>query len=360
MTAFSSISFVQFRNYSLRSFLFEKRIVGICGENGSGKTNLLDGIYYLCFTKSYFSRPDAKSVKKGFDGFRIEGFLDQDVEITCVLRENGRKEFNYNGSIYKKFSAHIGKHPCVMIAPDDVRIITEGSEERRKFIDTIMAQTNPSYLQSLIFYNKLLQQRNSVLKNNSQTKIDETLVDVLDKQLAQEGMFLYNERAVFLKEFIPIVLKQYANIADKDDGLTLSYQSSLLSGEQLYEQLLKNRTKDILLQRTTVGIHKDDILLLMGEESFKNIASQGQKKSLLFALKIAEFIYLKEHLQQSPFLLLDDIFEKLDEKRMNNLLQFICHESNTQVFITDTHKERLQEAFLNLKTDFQIIELYNN
>jgi DNA replication and repair protein RecF len=360
MFACRQISLTQFRNYGFNQFSFTKNIIGISGKNGSGKTNLLDAVYYLCFTKSSFNRPDNQSVKDGCAGFRIEGIFDKDEEekkLVCILRENGRKEFLVGDETYQRFSEHIGKFPCIMIAPDDVSLITEGSEERRKFVDTLLSQLQHDYLEQLIAYNKILQQRNSFLKFAAErNSYDESLLEILNKQLLEAGNFIYERRAKFLKDFLPVVLQQYILIADSDDKLVMQYDSQL--NNQSFEELLaQNLQRDLYLQRTGVGIHKDDIAIELQQSNFKNIASQGQRKSLLFAFKLAAFVTLKENKGFAPILLLDDVFEKLDEKRMQNLLEYVCVQSEAQVFITDTHKERLQQAFMKIGKDYDLIEL---
>jgi DNA replication and repair protein RecF len=362
LTALSlhSLQVIQFRNYTSEKFVFNERIVGISGSNGSGKTNLLDAIYYLCFTKSYFSRPDATSVKHDHAGWRVNGELnlnDKSIQLSCVLRENNRKEFTVNAEAYKKFSDHIGRYPAVMIAPDDVELISGNSEERRKYIDTVLSQLSANYLSELIAYNKILLQRNSVLKSAAErNQFDASLLDTLDEQLAEKGNFIYETRKKFLEELKPVVIEIYQQIAAKENEIDLSYDSQLKVNDFL-SLLQSNRSRDLYLQRTGVGIHKDDIDFFMGKSVFKTTASQGQRKSLLFALKLAEYNLLKKQKGFSPFLLLDDVFEKLDEQRMFNLLKKVCIEENAQVFITDTHTSRLKEKFEQLECPYQIIEL---
>lgn len=357
MSFLADIALTQFRNYAFQKFIFEKKIVGIYGENGTGKTNLLDAVYYLCFTKSYFNRPDAKSVKQNFEGFRIEGNFTTGNSVACVLRETGRKEFSIDSEPYKKFSEHVGKYPCVMVAPDDVQLILGGSEERRKYADAILSQINAAYMEALIRYNKVLQQRNSLLKNNDDAQYHESLLDIFDKQLIEEGQKIYNWRKIFFEEIIPQVIHHYNTIAVKNDNVAMEYVSQLGSGIAFDELLHRHRKKDFILQRSTAGVHKDDIVFFMDEQAFKNIASQGQRKSLLFALRLTEYIFLKDKLHKTPFLLLDDVFEKLDAKRMDNLLQFICTQPDAQIFITDTHEQRLREAFENIGAEYQLIGL---
>jgi len=360
MFACRQLRLTHFRNYSFEQFNFNQNIIGIHGKNGSGKTNLLDAIYYLCFTKGSFNRPDIQSVKEGHIGFRIEGNfqkLDDAKKIICILRENNRKEFLINDSAYQRFSDHIGKFPCIMIAPDDVSLITEGSEERRKFIDTLLSQLQHDYLEQLIAYNKILQQRNSFLKFAfERNEWDESLLEILNKQLTEKGNFIHERRRQFLNNFLPSVLEQYESIASKGDRLVLEYDSQI-TGQSFEELLRQNFQRDLYLQRTGCGIHKDDLEIRLHETAFKNLASQGQRKSLLFALKLAAFETLKENKGFSPILLLDDVFEKLDEERMQNLLEYVCLQSSAQVFITDTHKERLQQAFMKIGTVYQLIGL---
>ncbi len=360
MTGITDITLTQFRNYSLESFHFSERIVSISGKNGSGKTNLLDAVYFLCFTKSYFSRPDVQSVSLGSKGFRIEGKATNNKvaqKLVCILRENNRKEFLIDNEAYKKFSAHIGKYTCVMIAPDDVELITGSSETRRNFIDTILAQLDAAYLQHLINYKKILDQRNSFLKAASERgSYDSTLLETIDEQLIKNGEYIFTVRKHFMKNFLPKVLAEYKAIAGSTDGVLINYFSQLHQ-VSFKELMLQNRQRDLHLQRTGTGIHKDDLEIQMNELAFKNMASQGQRKSLLFALKLAEFAILKEQKGFAPILLLDDVFEKLDATRMQNLLHKVCVAENGQVFITDTHKDRLTKAFEALNTPYQLIEL---
>lgn len=299
-------------------------------------------------------------VKHGQEGFRIDGSFtlnDKKEKVVCILRETGRKELSINGELYDKFSKHIGHYPCVIIVPDDIQIITDGSEERRKFIDTLLSQVDSDYLQNLIVYTKVLQQRNSLLKSfaDGGTK-DFGLLDILDSQLVKPGEIIFNKRKEFLVSFLPVAKQLYNAIAKQYENINLYYESELLNIS--FSELIKlNRNKDCVLQRTTAGIHRDDIELELNEEAFKNIASQGQRKSLLFALKLGEMEVLKKEKGFAPLLLLDDVFEKLDEERISNLLQKVCIENDGQVFITDTNKERLTRHLQQINVSHQLIEL---
>jgi DNA replication and repair protein RecF len=358
MLRLSKITITQFKNYEIASFPFSERVVGICGLNGMGKTNLLDAIYYLCFTKSYFSKTDTMNTQFEKDGFRLEGsILPKADQVVCIFRGAGKKEFLLNGIPYAKYSEHIGKYPCVMIAPDDVELITGGSEDRRRFIDTLISQLDAEYLRQLIVYTKVLQQRNSLLKRFAEMgKTDWALLEVLDDQLIPPGKYIHSIRIKITAELIPLVQQFYKQIANNDELVTLQYESQL-NGADFESVLNQFREKDFILQRTNGGIHKDDIGIQLNGQVFKSIASQGQRKSLLFALKLAEFELLKINKGFAPLLLLDDVFEKLDDQRMQNLLHQVCNENEGQVFITDTHKERLEAAFAVLNTTCQIIQL---
>lgn len=346
----------------METFHFNERIIGICGLNGKGKTNLLDAINYLCFTKSYFSKSDVLNIHFGNEGFRLEGELqngnpDESQKIVCIYRSSLKKEFYLDDVAYEKFSHHIGKFPCVIIAPDDINMITGGSEERRKFMDTLISQVDAEYLQQLIIYNKVLAQRNSFLKNEAvKSTFDFALLETFDQQLIIPGNYIHKVRKEFLKKLFPLVQQFYKSISGNNEVVELEYNSLL--NENSFEQLLiAARHKDRLTQRTNTGIHKDDIFFLLHENVFKAIASQGQRKSLLFACKLAEFEILKKVKGASPFLLLDDVFEKLDEKRIKNLLEYVCKENIGQIFITDTHADRLQTALSQFGDAVQIIEL---
>ena len=275
------------------------------------------------------------------------------------MRETGRKEFLLDGEPYEKFSHHIGKFPCVFIAPDDVEIITGASEERRRFTDALLCQLDAVYLQQLMSYNKILQQRNGYLKTLAGKAADHQLLDVYDGQLITHGNYVFEQRKIFLRKLLPLVQSFYEQIAGINEDVNMVYESPLL--QVSFDVLLKQcREKDLLLQRTTQGIHRDDLILTLSDQPFKSIASQGQRKSLLFALKLAEFEILKENKGYPPFLLLDDVFEKLDQQRMHNLLTWVCVQNKGQVFITDTHKERLETALTDLKQAYQVIELKGN
>lgn len=329
-----------------------------------GKTNLLDAVYYLCCTKSYFGGTDALNTLHGAAGFRIAGRFsgsrqpasEGQLEVVCVLRENGKKELHQNAEPLERIADHVGRIPCVVIAPDDAEIITGGSTERRRFIDGLLCQLDAAYLADLMRYNRVLQQRNSYLKSCLPGRADESLLAVYDVQLVQHGETLFRQRSRTLDALAPLIHQRYTQIAGREENISIRYESPLQQGG--FGDLLRQaRQKDLALQRTTTGIHRDDLILTLDEQPFKQLASQGQRKSLLFALKLAELSFLQQYKEVSPLLLLDDVFEKLDETRMHNLLHYVCTENIGQVFISDTQALRLEKAFKDCGEHIQIIEI---
>jgi DNA replication and repair protein RecF len=353
----SHIELIQFRNYHSAAFDFTDRVVAICGKNGVGKTNLLDAIYYLCFTKSYFGKSDLISVETDYQGFTVLGdfFHDQDKRrVSLILRETKKKELWVDGDQVIPFSKHIGQFPSVCIAPDDVSLINGGSEERRRLMDTVLSQTDYEYLIDLIRYNKCLAERNRYLKSLNGIVCDEILLDSLEEQMIPAGIAIQQKRSSFLKEFVPFILKNFAFISGHVDQPEIQYTPSLPIDS--YAELFKqNRKRDILMQRTSSGIHRDDFEILYKGNPFRFMASQGQTKSLLFALKLAEYGFMERFFGYSPLLLLDDLFEKLDENRLEKLIQWVCIENKGQVFLTDSHQERVSQLLNRNSVPFQLI-----
>lgn len=341
------ITLTQFRNYSAAVFDFPCRITCISGPNGSGKTNLLDAIYYLCYTKSYFSSYQQNSAQNGTDGFRVGGEFDCSgaTELIACKWKQGKKEVFANDLEYEKLTDHIGKYAAVMIAPDDLELLNGGSEERRKWVDSILCQADRQYLEALIQYQRVLLQRNAWLKQESlKPKGDFTELEYYDARLAADGDYIYQRRTVFLEQLLPLLNKYYHELSNGREELGAVYRSNLL-GDNLGSLLAHSLQHDLQLQRTTKGIHRDDWDFSLDGMPLKQFASQGQKKSYLFALKLAQYSYLEAAHNSMPMLLLDDIFEKLDVNRIKALLNIIKSEGFGQVFLTDTDKSRVAEAF---------------
>jgi DNA replication and repair protein RecF len=346
LNSINKISLLQFRNYTSATYEFQASVTCIAGPNGSGKTNLLDAVYYLCYTKSYFSAYQQNSVQGGTDGFRVTGHFNRDgkEEVISCKWKAGKKEIYKNNVEYEKLTDHIGAWSAVIIAPDDTELINGGSEQRRKWIDSILGQTDRAYLEKLMRYQRVLLQRNAWLKNQAYKPTDHTELEYYDEQLATDGTYLYEHRKAFLQEFLPLLNDFYHRLSGGHEPVVVTYCSDL-DQKPLRDWLKQNLQYDLRYQRTLRGIHKDDWELNLNGMVLKQFGSQGQKKSFLFAMKLAQYAYLSKVTSRLPILLLDDIFEKLDQSRMEALLRIIRGKDFGQVILTDTHAERIRAAF---------------
>lgn len=346
-----NLSLLFFKNYEEASVTFSPHINCFIGDNGSGKTNLLDAIHYLSLTKSAFNSSDAQNIKQDADFFMVKGRFIVDDEkhtVQCSLKQGQKKTVTHNKAVYEKLSDHIGRFPVVLISPYDTDLIREGSEERRKFFDSLISQLNHQYLEQLIQYNYILKQRNSLLKQFAERNyFDRDYLQILNEQLIAAGEKLALERKTFLDTFVPIFQKHYRHISDSSETVTLTYKSQLL-GSDFAQLLHQHERKDMILQRTTVGPHKDDFIFLMDGMPVKNFGSQGQQKSYVIALKLAHFEVMAAQQHHKPLLLLDDIFDRLDEKRITKLMQMVAAHTFGQIFLTDTHLERTDKILENL------------
>lgn len=357
------LALTNFKNYEFNELEFSPKINCFVGNNGVGKTNILDAIHYLSLTKSFFNSIDSISIRHGEDYFIIQGSFvrdDEEDQIYCAFQKQKQKLLKRNGKEYQRLSDHVGRYPVVMISPADSALITEGSEDRRKFMNKIISQYSPEYLDAVLQYSKALQQRNKVLKDfNSTGKPDNDILSVWDAQLVKYGTYVYKERDVLVNELIPVFQEYYSLISNDKEKVRLKYRSHLEEGD-FTEALLNSVTKDRYLEYTTVGIHKDDLLLEMNDFSVKSLGSQGQQKSYLVALKLAKFDYIKRKAGFSPILLLDDIFDKFDAERVEQIIRLVGNYRFGQIFITDTHQNRLQDILTSHKTDYKLFNIHEN
>jgi DNA replication and repair protein RecF len=327
--------------------VFSAPVTCITGANGSGKTNLLDAVYYLCYTKSYFSAYQQNSAQKGFDGFSVTGGFtrnEKNETIRCKWKA-GKKEIYKNEVEYEKITDHIGVYSAVMIAPDDTELINGRSELRRKWIDGILGQVDKDYLERLMHYQRLLLQRNAWLKLHAfKPSTDPAELEFYNTQMSADAAYIYEQRKIFLTQFLPLLDNFYHRLVDGKEAIQVTYTSDLAQ-KPLLAWMEQNLQYDLRYQRTLKGIHKDDWEFSLNNLQLKQFGSQGQKKSFLFALKLAQYAYLSKALGHLPILLLDDIFEKLDQNRMEALLRIIRSDGFGQVILTDTHPERISKAF---------------
>lgn len=355
------LSVLNFKNYTDSNLHFLPEVNAFTGSNGAGKTNLLDAIHYLSLCKSYFNPIDSQHIKSGEEYFMVQGEFERNDRpdlISCSLKRNQKKQFKRNKKDYPRLADHIGQFPLVMISPNDTLIILEGSEERRKFVDNVISQTDNRYLDTLIAYNKVLLQRNVLLKNIKEKGVfDIGLLEVLNMQLVEVGEVIYHKRKAFMEKFTPSFQRHYQYLSDSAEEVSLVYDSQLHGAD--FTQLLESSLeKDRILERTTKGIHKDDLLFTIHSEMpLKKFGSQGQQKSFLIALKLAQYTYLHEQNKFKPLLLLDDIFDKLDDQRTRKLMQMVSNEEFGQIFITDTDALRIQRIFDEIQQPIRIFDI---
>ncbi len=348
------LKLIQFKNYLQKEFAFGRGFNCLSGSNGMGKTNVLEAICYLCLTKSCRGLQDRQLVLHGKDFFRLEGDFgkedfseksEEKLEVVAKVIPGKRKEISLNGVPYTRLADHVGCIPLVFIAPDDHLLVMEGGEVRRRFLDLSLSQIDHTYLYELMKYNKLVKQRNYALKQFAEQKrFDATLIQGYDSQIAPLGDLIFHKRREFVEEFLPHFLYYHSLITEGKEEVSCVYRSSLEQAgmaELLREQLDRDR----LLQRTSMGVHRDDLLFSLSGKSLRKFGSQGQIKSFVLALKLAQYRLLFEKKKVKPLLLLDDLFDKLDASRVLNLLQLLSKEPFGQIFITHTESEALRILF---------------
>jgi len=354
------LSLVNYKNLDSASFEFDTKINCFVGNNGVGKTNVLDSIYHLAFGKSYFNPITSQNINHDADFFVVEGQFEKsqkEEQILVSAKRGQKKVIKRNNKPYEKFSDHIGFIPTVIISPADRDLIIEGSETRRKFMDGVISQSDNVYLNKLIQYGKINAQRNSLLKyfaaNHS---FDRDTLEVYNLQLSELGQYIFEKRKAFLEEFIPIFNKRYADITKNKEQVDISYKSQLFDSD-LASLLEANLQKDMALQYTSVGTHKDDLSFEIEGHPIKKFGSQGQQKSFLVALKLAQFDFIKAISKVNPILLLDDIFDKLDEQRVAHIVALVATDQLGQIFISDTHADRTEAVVKSSKQSYKLFKL---
>jgi DNA replication and repair protein RecF len=350
-----------FKNYEEASLQFSDKINCFIGDNGAGKTNLLDAIHYLSFCKSYFNPVDTQNIRHHENFFSIHGIYlkngDSTDTISCVQKNEHRKIFKFNQKEYERLADHIGLFPLVMVSPYDRDLINEGSELRRKYLDGVISQFDKVYLDNLINYNKALAQRNALLKHFAETRsFNPSMLDIWDRQLTDYGQKIHEKRDSFLKDFIPIFQRYFDIISEGKETVAIQYVSQLFERE-LDQLLAVSVEKDRMARFTTQGIHKDDLELLISGYPLKKFGSQGQQKSFVVAIKLAQFDYTRNIKGFKPVLLFDDIFDKLDEKRVHQIIRLVSENSFGQVFISDTQRSRIERLFEEVDIDHRIFRI---
>jgi len=355
------ITLHNFKCYTEAEFVFNKKINCFVGNNGVGKTNLLDAIHYLSFCKSYFNPIDAQNVRHEADFFTIHGnyFRQNDTveQLQCIQKRNQRKKFLYNKKEYERLADHIGKFPLVMISPSDRDLINEGSEVRRRYIDSVISQFDKLYLDDLINYNKALNQRNALLKSFAERRYyDQESLEIWNDQMVTLGTTIFNRRKNFLEEFIPLFQHYFSFISGGKEQVDMIYQSQLFAG--FIGDLMKQAVdRDRAALYSTVGTHKDDLEFILDGYPLKRYGSQGQQKSYVIAIKLAQFEYTRKVNGFKPILLLDDIFDKLDDYRVQQVITLVSENSFGQVFITDTQEENIRKIFDPLEIEHEIFRI---
>jgi DNA replication and repair protein RecF len=354
-----SVSLFNYKNFSEANFDFDSKINCFVGKNGVGKTNILDAIYHLSYGKSYFNPLSVQNIKHDEDFFVIDGKFekqDREEQIVCSFKKGNKKILKRNNKAYDKFSDHIGFIPLVIISPADNDLIIEGSETRRKFIDSVISQLDSNYLKQLIQYQKVINQRNALLKYFALNQVFETdTLYIYNEQLDTLGQKIFEKRNYFLAEFLPIFNRHYQIISDNAETVQIVYESHLFE-KNLKALLEENINRDRALHFTSVGIHKDDLSFQIANYPIKKFGSQGQQKSFLIALKLAQFEFVQKQSGEKPLLLFDDIFDKLDETRVSKIVMMVNNDEFGQLFISDTHPERTENI---VKSTHQTYKIFN-
>ena len=355
----NSLSILNYKNIIEAELTFSPKINCFIGNNGMGKTNILDAIYYLSFCKSHSNSIDSQNITHNAEFFLLQGKYtlgETSEDIYCGMKLRQKKQFKRNKKEYERLSDHIGLLPLVLVSPDDSVLISEGSDERRKFVDGVISQYNKNYLNQLLQYNNALKQRNALLK--IETPIDDSLLDIWEDQMALYGTYIYEQRRLFIDEFVPIFQNFYSDISGGHETITLTYHSQHQEHD-IKTRMIATRNRDKMLGYSTQGIHKDELEMMLDGYPIKRVGSQGQNKTYLISLKLAQFDFLKRTHNLSPLLLLDDIFDKLDSNRVKKIVELVSGETFGQIFITDTNREHLDSILLQLSQQSTIFNVEN-
>ena len=352
------LSILNFKNIDEADLSFSPKMNYLFGNNGMGKTNLLDTLYYLSFCKSHSNLPDHQLIRYGEEFCVLQGYYEEGgvpEEIYCGIRRKQRKVFKRNKKEYERLSDHIGLIPLVMISPEDIDLIRGGSEGRRKFVDLLISQYDKEYLNELIRYNRFLAQRNSLLKEDTAFSED-SLFDILDEQLAYSGEIIHAKRKRFLETYLPVFKEYHQQICNEGDAVNLVYESQL-DNFPLDQLLNDRREKDKIVGYTSAGVHKDDFLFLLDDHLIRKVGSQGQNKTYLIALKLAQFSFFVQQGLSTPLLLLDDIFDKLDASRVEQIVQLVSRSEFGQIFLTDTNRKYLDDILRRTDRDYKLFQV---
>ena len=350
------ISILNYKNLAEVELDFSPKINCFIGQNGMGKTNLLDAVYYLSFCKSASNPVDSQNIRHDEEFFVIQGFYELEdgtpEEIYCGLKRRQKKQFKRNKKEYGRLAEHIGFIPLIMVSPADAELIAGGSEERRRFMDVVISQYDREYLEALMRYNKALQQRNTLLKQEEEP--DGELMAVWEEMMAETGTTVYRKREEFIREFIPIFQSFYSYISQDRERVGLTYRSHAQRGA-LIDVIRASRPKDRIMGYSLHGIHKDELEMELGDFPIKREGSQGQNKTYLIALKLAQFNFLKRTGSRTqPILLLDDIFDKLDASRVEQIVKLVAGDSFGQIFITDTNRDHLDKILRKTEQNYRL------
>ncbi len=354
------LSIINFKNWEQLELDLKKGIICFTGDNGEGKTNIIDALHVLSFCKSFLNPVDSQNIRHGEAFYMINGSYENEgdeLNVVSSFKKGQKKIIKKNNKAYERIADHIGEIPCVIIAPQDVEIVLGGSEVRRKLFDALISQYDREYLNELIKYSKLVSQRNAMLKHMAKSgNKDRAAVQVYDDQMIGPGELIHKKRTVFIEEFTPVFSAIHNKLCGGNDNVSLSYKSDLIDNP-FKDGLDASFEKDRIVQYTTVGVHKDDYVFTIDGYPLKKFGSQGQQKTFTIALKLAQIGYLKDKIGKTPLLLLDDIFDKLDEQRIASLLKIVADEHIEQAFVTDTSTTRLEKILKSVDTEYNVIEI---